>query len=86
MAQEKAGVAIFLTEDELVARYRGLVAAGTLRNWRNKGVGPPFVKIGKGVLYALASLEAWERQNTIPCDCAPVHEGGAASKSNDMPG
>jgi len=27
----------FLTEDEVATRYRGLVAPGTLRNWRNKG-------------------------------------------------
>jgi hypothetical protein len=54
----------FLTEDEIAARYRGLVSAGTLRNWRAKGRGPPFVKVGRSVLYPLAALEAWEVENT----------------------
>lgn len=50
----------FLTEDEVVTRYRQALAAGTLRNWRSKGIGPPFIRIGKAVLYARADLEAWE--------------------------
>jgi hypothetical protein len=54
----------FLTEAELAARYRGLVSAGTLRNWRSQGRGPPFVKVGRQVLYPIVGLEAWERSRT----------------------
>lgn len=52
----------FLTEDEVVARYRNALTAGTLRNWRSKGQGPAFTRIGKAVLYARADLEDWEAQ------------------------
>ncbi len=59
----------FLTEAEVVARYRKALTAGTLRNWRSKGQGPAFVRVGKSVLYALADLEAWEaRQRVSPID------------------
>lgn len=54
----------FLTEDEISDRYRGAVSPGTLRNWRSKGSGPPFLKIGKSVLYPLEGLLAWERRKT----------------------
>jgi hypothetical protein len=61
----------FLTEGELLSRYRGAVTAGTLRNWRAKGLGPSFVKIGKAALYPLAALEAWERHRTVNCQTGP---------------
>lgn len=50
----------FLTEEEVVARYRYVLTAGTLRNWRSKGHGPAFVRVGKAVLYARRDLETWE--------------------------
>jgi hypothetical protein len=55
----------FLTEAEMVTRYRGKVTAGTLKNWRSQGRGPPFVKIGRQVLYPINGLEAWERSRTM---------------------
>ncbi len=55
----------FLTEAEVSARYRGAVSEGTLRNWRNKRIGPPFVKIGKSVLYRREDLERWEQRHMI---------------------
>lgn len=67
MSSRLSSVPAFLTEDEVAERYRGLVAPGTLRNWRNQGIGPPYVKVGKGVLYARTALEAWEARNTNPC-------------------
>jgi len=51
---------LFLTPEELVARYRGEVTSGTLRNWRCAGRGPPFIKVGRAVLYPLEDLETWE--------------------------
>lgn len=32
----------------------------TLANWRSKGEGPKFFKIGKKVRYPLAEVEKWE--------------------------
>lgn len=60
------GSSEFLTEAEVVARYRDTLSAGTLRNWRSKGQGPAFVRIGKAVLYARADLESWEASRRQP--------------------
>lgn len=59
--------AIYLTPDEVSARYRGEVSTGTLRNWRAQRVGPSFVKVGKGVLYPVSELDAWDRRNVVEC-------------------
>lgn len=58
----------FLTPEEVSARYRGEITFGTLRNWRALRIGPPFVKIGKAVLYPIDGLDAWDRANTVGCD------------------
>jgi hypothetical protein len=57
----------FLTAEEVSERYRGEITVGTLRNWRAMRIGPPFVKIGKAVLYPAAALDAWDQQNTVIC-------------------
>ena len=57
----------YLTPDEVSHRYRGEVTTGTLRNWRSMRVGPSFVKVGKGVLYPVAELDAWDRRNVVEC-------------------
>jgi len=56
---------IYLTEDELYERWRGSVALGTMRNHRSMGIGPPYVKIGKAVLYPKDELQTWERDHLI---------------------
>lgn len=53
----------FLTTEELVSRYRGLISYGTLCNWRSMGQGPAYLKAGKVVLYPTDSLAAWEEKN-----------------------
>lgn len=58
---------IYLTPEEVADRYRGEVSPGTLRNWRALRIGPSYVKVGKGVLYPLAALEAWDRANVVEC-------------------
>lgn len=57
----------FLTAEEVSERYRGAVTVGTLENWRALRIGPPFVKIGKAVLYPVEELDAWDRQNMVVC-------------------
>ena len=39
------------------------VAPKTLENWRTLGLGPPFIKAGRRVLYDPADLLAWRDQN-----------------------
>lgn len=57
----------FLTAEEVSKRYRGEITVGTLRNWRSMRIGPPFVKIGKAVLYPISELDAWDQKNTVSC-------------------
>jgi hypothetical protein len=54
----------YLTPDEV---SRGEISPGTLRNWRSLRIGPSFVKVGKGVLYPLCELDAWDRKNVVEC-------------------
>lgn len=50
----------YLTPAELVKRYKNTISERTLANWRSKGLGPTFVKIGGRVLYPVDLLVAWE--------------------------
>lgn len=70
----------FLTAEEVSERYRGEITVGTLRNWRAMRIGPPFVKIGKAVLYPINELDAWDQKNMVSCRASKrldmdVHEG-----------
>lgn len=51
-----------LTPVQLAARFQ--VHPGTLANWRVRGDGPKFIKIGKRVAYRLADVTAWEEKQT----------------------
>lgn len=59
-----------LTPEEAAARLR--CSKGTLANWRVKGGGPRFLKIGRKVLYAVKELEAWESKLQKSSTCDPV--------------
>ena len=66
---------LFLTTEEVSARYRREISSGTLRNWRAMKIGPSFLKIGKAVLYPLAELEAWDRKNLVICRATRIPSG-----------
>lgn len=51
----------YLTPKELAARYGGAIAPKTLANWRSQGKGPPYVKLGGRVVYALHDVLEWEK-------------------------
>jgi hypothetical protein len=51
---------IYLTPDELVARFKGRVTKKTLSNWRVTGEGPDFKRFGSRILYSLSSVEKYE--------------------------
>ena len=57
----------FLTTEEVSERYRGQISTGTLENWRTQRIGPPFVKIGRAVLYPRDELDAWNKRNLVTC-------------------
>jgi predicted DNA-binding transcriptional regulator AlpA len=43
------------------------VAEGTLENWRGRGIGPPYYKIGHVVRYDEAEIMAWlENKRVVP--------------------
>ncbi|WP_082749634.1 helix-turn-helix domain-containing protein [Caulobacter sp. CCH5-E12] len=61
-----------MTTEEVAARYRDLISAGTLENWRAQRIGPSFLKIGKAVLYPVEELDVWDRRNIVQCHDAKV--------------
>lgn len=59
-----------LSADEL-AELVG-VPPKTLADWRTRGIGPAYVRIGRHVRYRPADVEAWlqSRTGTCPADVA----------------
>ena len=49
-----------LTPKEAAERLRTTI--GTLSNWRVRGDGPRFIKLGRKVLYPLTEIEAFEKR------------------------
>ncbi|MFJ9748910.1 helix-turn-helix transcriptional regulator [Streptomyces chartreusis] len=49
----------YLTTADVATRYR--TAPSTIRYWRHIGYGPKGIKVGRRVLYSLASCEEFER-------------------------
>jgi hypothetical protein len=56
-----------LTPQEVVARYRGRLTEGTLRNHRSRRTGPPYLIIMRQVFYPLPLLLLWEKANIQMC-------------------
>jgi hypothetical protein len=52
------------TTDTAGAAERLRVEPETLRNWRWRGEGPPFLKLGRVVRYRLVDLAAWLEAQT----------------------
>ena len=44
---------------EAAAAERLGLSPKTLRNWRSRGEGPPYLLLGSSVRYATASVDAW---------------------------
>lgn len=55
-----------LTPDEVVEYFKNTVTASTLQNWRSKGIGPNYIKIGNKALYRKSSLDEYlEEKMTV---------------------
>lgn len=52
-----------LSPDQLAARWGNRVKVKTLANWRCRGEGPAFQKIGSRIGYKLSDVLAYERRN-----------------------
>lgn len=47
----------------------------TLKAWRRKGIGPPYVRFGNRVRYRVCDIEAWLAAHTItPGSAAAQHD------------
>lgn len=51
-------------ESKVVAPMIG-VKELTLKAWRRKGIGPPYVRFGNRVRYRISDVEAWLTANTV---------------------
>lgn len=52
-----------LTTDEL-AELLGLPAK-TLADWRSRGIGPPYMKLGRHVRYRPSAAEEWTAEQAV---------------------
>lgn len=59
---------IFLTPKETADAIH--VSLLTLCKWRKSGIGPPFSKIGRRILYRQSALERFVRRNQV----CPINE------------
>lgn len=50
-----------LTEQDLAKRWK--ISVKTLQDWRLRGNGPVFLKLGKSVRYPLEEILAYEEKN-----------------------
>jgi hypothetical protein len=59
MTEQDRGEPVYLTGDEVAARYR--TARETVRYWRKTGFGPKGKKVGRRVLYPMSEIERFDR-------------------------
>jgi hypothetical protein len=51
------------------------VNAATLKAWRRRGIGPPYVRFGNRVRYRVCDVEAWLSAHTVtPEPSAAQHD------------
>lgn len=55
----------YLTPSEVVKRYNSTVTEKTLANWRSRGEGPDYLKVGGKILYPVIALATWEASRLI---------------------
>jgi hypothetical protein len=54
------------------------ISTRTLQAWRLKGVGPPFVRLGRAVRYQRCALVEWTNANTV------IHASGGRHPSDGV--
>ena len=66
MREDLSGDAValkYLTVDHIAALLQR--SHRTLETWRRNGNGPPFIRIGRRVVYRRSDIEAWLAKNTF---------------------
>ncbi|MGG7565007.1 helix-turn-helix transcriptional regulator [Rhodovulum sp. DZ06] len=63
-----------LTQDQLAARWA--ISPRTLEQWRWRGVGPRYLKIGGRVIYPLDEVEAYEAARLHQNTAGPLGQEG----------
>lgn len=63
-----------LSEKE-AAEYLGPVAVRTLQDWRTRGIGPAYSKLGKRIAYAVADLDAFLSVTRVEPKSGSEHGG-----------
>jgi predicted site-specific integrase-resolvase len=51
---------VYFTPDQVAERYQ--VSEATLKEWRYKGTGPEYVRLGRHVRYPATALERFEAE------------------------
>jgi len=74
-ARQVRGTVGIVNEDEMAAILQ--ISHETLATWRTRRRGPPSIKLGKKVFYAVADFGAWvqeelQRQRAGACPAKPV--------------
>jgi hypothetical protein len=54
---------IFMTEAELAARWRHSLRS--LQRWRAEGNGPPYLRIGRRIVFRITDVEAFEARREV---------------------
>lgn len=62
-----------LTQKDLAARWR--ISPRTLEQWRWRGMGPRYLKVGSRVLYPVEFVEAYEASRIHVCTVGPLPKG-----------
>jgi hypothetical protein len=63
------------------------IREGTLRNWRSSGYGPPYLKLGAGVVYRRADVLGWmEAQRVVPAGRIKKIDGPVTTEALDTTG
>jgi hypothetical protein len=54
---------VFMTEGELATRWRHSLRS--LQRWRAKGYGPPYIQIGRRIVFRVSDVEAFEARRVV---------------------
>lgn len=57
----------FLTPYQLHKRWAGAISPKTLANWRAQNRGPRWQKVGGRIVYSVAEILAYEKQQAPEC-------------------
>jgi len=52
----------YLHPEDVTEKF--LIPTATLATWRHRGLGPPYLKAGRRVLYLESAVRAWLDSNT----------------------